>query len=97
MIDTNKIISSQRIQLNPILESILTHNTFSNAYIFYGPDGVEKKEAAINFISRLINKANTDINPFEQIRANNFPDFKLIEPTYLIKGKLFKIVHNLNG
>ena len=90
MNDSHKISSSKRIIVNPILESILKTNINTNAFIFYGPDGVGRKETAINFISEVINKSNSDIKAFEKIKENNFPDFKLIEPTYLIKGKILK-------
>mgnify|MGYP001184421924 CR=1 FL=1 len=75
---------------NKILESILQQNKTSNAYIFYGPDGVGRKSAAINFIAEIINKNNSNTKVFEKITTNNFPDFKLIEPTYLIKGQQIK-------
>ncbi len=70
------------------LEEIIKNNIISNAYIFDGPEGVGRKEAAIDFITRIIDKSNPNNSVIEQIKSNNFPDLKLIEPTYLIKGKL---------
>ena len=76
--------------IEPILSSILDKNTISNGYIFHGPDGIGRKKTALEFIASIINKSNSDIKALEKIKANNFPDFILIEPTYLIKGKLVK-------
>ena len=89
MIYPYKIIMSPN-NIHPILLSILNKNNISNAYIFHGPDGIGKKETALEFIAKIINKSNSEIKALEKIRANNFPDFILIEPTYLIKGKLIK-------
>ncbi len=75
---------------HPILDTILKKNVTSNAYIFYGPEGIGRKKAAIHFILNIINQSNTDIKVIDKVNLNNFPDFKLIEPTYLIKGKLIK-------
>jgi len=90
MINSHKVNSSQSVQSNLALKSILKNNVTSNAYIFYGPDGIGRKAAAINFITEIINKNNSTINAYEKINANNFPDFRLIEPSYLIKGKIIK-------
>ena len=90
MTDSHQLNSSQIFKSNLTLESILKNNVTSNAYIFYGPNGVGRKEAAINLITELINKNNFDFNVYKKIKANNFPDFRLIEPTYLIKGKMIK-------
>ena len=89
MIYPYKVIMSPN-NIHPILLSILNKNNISNAYIFHGPDGIGKKETALEFIAKIINKSNSEIKALEKIRANNFPDFILIEPTYLIKGKLIK-------
>ena len=73
---------------NENLESILKSKVFSNGYIFYGPEGIGKKQTAIQFIKEIFNQYSSDSNIEEKIADNNHPDFLLIEPTYFIKGKL---------
>ena len=70
------------------LDKIIIQKTIANAYIFHGPEGVGKKKAAINFISKIIKNNNSDLNLFENVSEINNPDFILVEPTYLIKGNL---------
>ena len=79
---------SQEINIKENLENIIKNNAFSNAYIFYGPDNVGKKESAFMFIAEIIKKINCDFQVYAQLKENNYPDFLLIEPTYLLKGKL---------
>ena len=45
---------------NNILKQVILKKNISNAYIFYGPEDVGKKEEAINFISQIINANNKD-------------------------------------
>ena len=85
----NKVNMSPN-NIHPILLSSLNSNNISNAYIFHGPDGTGRKKTALEFIAEIINQSNSEIKALNKINANNFPDFILIEPTYLIKGKLIK-------
>jgi len=73
---------------NKILEQAILKKNISNAYIFYGPEDVGKKDEAIMFISNIINKSNLDTQIIKKIRENNHPDYLFIEPTYLLKGNL---------
>ena len=75
-------------EVNENLENILKKKVFSNGYIFYGPEGIGKKQAAINFIKEIFNQYSSNSNIEEKIMDNNYPDFLLIEPTYLLKGNL---------
>tara|TARA_Y100001970_G_scaffold290060_1_gene422415 strand:+ start:5967 stop:6932 length:966 start_codon:yes stop_codon:yes gene_type:complete len=75
---------------NVTLENIIKSDAISNAYIFHGPEGIGRTETAFDFISAIIKKSNSNVEPIERIKANNFPDFFLIEPTYLMKGKLIR-------
>ena len=68
------------------LLKIIEDNTLSNAYIFYGPKNIGKKEYALKFISEFIKRNNSDIKAYEKIKQNNYPDYLIIEPTYLVKG-----------
>ncbi len=74
------------VNVNKTLNHIVEQNLLSNAYIFCGPEGVGKKDAALNFISKIIQKNNSDESSYQKIAENNHPDFLLIEPTYLEKG-----------
>ena len=70
------------------LEKIVEEKTISNAYIFYGPENIGKKETALQFIAEIIRTNNFDQEAYEKITDNNYPDFMRIEPTYLLKGNL---------
>ena len=75
-------------EINENLESIIKRKAFSNGYIFYGPEGIGKKQTAIQFIKKIFNQYSSNSNIEEKIKDNNHPDFLLIEPTYFLKGKL---------
>ena len=83
---THNLLINQELQEN--LESILKRKLFSNGYIFYGPEGIGKKQTAIQFIKEIFNQYSSNSNVEKKILANNHPDFLLIEPTYLFKGNL---------
>ena len=70
------------------LDKIAHENLVSNAYIFYGPEHVGKKETALKFIAEIIRKNNYDLDVFQKIKDNNYPDYLKIEPTYISKGNL---------
>ena len=75
-------------EVNNNLENILTRKIFANGYIFYGPEGIGKKQIAIKFIKEIFNQYSFKANTEEKIIDNNHPDFLLIEPTYFLKGNL---------
>ena len=75
-------------EVNKSLENILKRKVFSNGYIFYGPEGIGKKQTAIQFIEEIFNLYSSNSNIQEKLRNNNYPDFLLIEPTYFLKGNL---------
>ena len=75
-------------EVNENLESIIKRKAFSNGYIFYGPEGIGKKQTSIKFIKEIFNKYSSDSNIEKKIIDNNHPDFLLIEPTYFLKGNL---------
>ena len=75
-------------EVNENLESILKRKAFSNGYIFYGPEGIGKKQTSIKFIKEIFNKYSSNSNIEKKIIDNNHPDFLLIEPTYFLKGNL---------
>ena len=75
-------------EVNELLKNILKRKVFSNGYIFYGPEGIGKKQTAIQFIKEIFNEYSSNSNIEEKIIDNNHPDFLLIEPTYFLKGNL---------
>ena len=85
-IKTDNLLINKEVNEN--LESILKTKAFSNAYVFYGPEGIGKKQTALKFIKEIFKKYSSDLNIEEKIIANNYPDFLLIEPTYYLKGNL---------
>ena len=85
-IKTNNYLVNEEIQNN--LENIIKNKLFSNGYIFYGPDGIGKKQAALKFINDIFKNYSSSSDIDQKIKDNNHPDYLLIEPTYLVKGKL---------
>ena len=75
-------------EVNENLESILKRKAFSNGYIFYGAEGIGKKQTAMKFIMEIFNKYSSNSNIEKKILDKNHPDFLLIEPTYFFKGNL---------
>jgi len=70
------------------LDQIVQKNIISTAYIFYGPEHIGKKETALRFITEIIKNNNSDLDVYNKIKDNNYPDYLKIEPTYLSKGNL---------
>ena len=85
-IKTDNLLINKEVNEN--LESILKRKAFSNGYIFYGPEGIGKKQTSIVFIKEIFKKYSSNSNIEKKIIDNNHPDFLLIEPTYLLKGNL---------
>ena len=81
-----KISSHENI--NGALNKILDHKNFANAYIFSGPEKLGKKETALKFITAIMNLNNSNLITEKRLVENNHPDFLLVEPSYLINGKL---------
>ena len=75
-------------EVNENLENILKRKVFSNGYIFYGPEGIGKKQTALKFIKEIFDQYYPSPNIEEKIIDNNHPDFLLIEPTYFLKGNI---------
>ena len=70
------------------LDKVIQEDIISNAYIFYGPEHVGKKETALTFIAEIIRTENFDLDAYQKIKDNNYPDYLNIEPTYISKGNL---------
>ncbi len=79
-----KFVNEIKIKLDKIVQK----KGMSNAYIFYGPENIGKKEMALRFIAEIIKNNNSDLEAYAKIKENNYPDFLKIEPTYISKGNL---------
>ena len=67
-------------EVNTCLNGIIKNKSFANGYIFYGAEGVGKKQAALQFIKEIFKQSSPSENVEERITNNNHPDFLIIEP-----------------
>ena len=74
-------------EITQYLDNIIKNNSLANGYIFFGAEGIGKKETAINFISRILRQRSSIKNIDEKIRNNNHPDLLVIKPTFLNTSK----------
>ena len=77
-------------EVNKCLKSIIKKKSFANGYIFYGPEGVGKKQTALQFIKEILKEYSPSGNIEERITNNNHPDFLTIEPSSLLEDKRLK-------
>ena len=47
-------------EVNENLKNRLNKKALSNGYIFYGPEGIGKKQTAIKFIKEIFNKYSSN-------------------------------------
>ena len=78
-------------EVNAYLNYIIKNKSFANGYIFYGAEGVGKKQTALRFIKEIFKQSSPSENVEERITNNNHPDFLIIEPDYLLKTKSSEI------
>ena len=74
-------------EVNTFLKSIIKNKSFANSYIFYGSEGVGKKETALQFIKEIFKQSSTSENVEDRIANNNHPDFLIIDPDSLLAVK----------
>ena len=74
-------------EVNTRLDSIIKRKSFANGYIFYGAEGVGKKQTAFQFIKEIFKQSSPSENVEEKITNNNHPDFLMIEPDSLLATK----------
>jgi len=74
-------------EVNAYLNNITKNNSFANGYIFYGAQGVGKKQTALQFIKEIFKQSSPSENVEEKITNNNHPDFLIIEPESLLATK----------
>ncbi len=74
-------------EVNTCLNTIIKNKSFANGYIFYGAEGVGKKQTAIQFIKEIFKQSSPSENVEEKITNNNHPDFLIIKPDSLLATK----------
>jgi len=74
-------------EVNTCLNNIIKKKSFANGYIFYGAEGVGKKQTALQFINEIFKQSSPSENVEEKITNNNHPDFLIIEPDSLLATK----------
>ena len=84
----NKLFFNEKV--NTFLNSIITNQSFANGYIFYGANGVGKKNTALQFIREIFKQSSPIGNIEERIKNNNHPDLLIIEPSSFLEAKKAK-------
>ena len=79
-------------EVNISLDNIIKNKSFANGYIFYGAEGLGKKQTALRFITEIFKKFSPNEHIEERITNNNHPDFLIIEPDSLSANKGSKSV-----
>jgi len=74
-------------EVNTFLRNIIKNKSLANGYIFYGAEGLGKKQTALQFIKEIFKQSSLNENIEEIITNNNHPDFLIIEPDSLLATK----------
>jgi len=74
-------------EVNTFLKNIIKNKSLANGYIFFGAEGVGKKQTALQFIKEIFEQSSPSENIEEKITNNNHPDFLIIEPESLLAAK----------
>ncbi len=74
-------------EVNTFLKNIIKNKSLANGYIFYGAEGLGKKQTALQFIKEIFKQYSPSKNVEEIITNNNHPDFLIIEPDSLLAKK----------
>ncbi len=74
-------------EVNTFLKNIIKNKSLANGYIFYGAEGLGKKQTALQFIKEIFKQSSPSENVEERITNNNHPDFLIIEPDSLLAKK----------
>jgi len=74
-------------EVNTFLKNIIKNKSLANGYIFYGAEGLGKKQTALQFIKDIFKQSSPSENVEERITNNNHPDFLIIEPDSLLATK----------
>ena len=65
-------------EVDTFLKNIIKNKSLGNAYIFYGAEGLGKKQTALQFISEIFKQSSPSENVEQKITNNNHPDFLII-------------------
>ena len=71
-------------EVNTFLKNIIKNKSLANGYIFYGAEGLGKKQTAFQFIKEIFKQYSPGENVEERITNNNHPDFLMIEPNSIL-------------
>ncbi len=74
-------------EVNTFLKNTIKNKSLANGYIFYGAEGLGKKQTALQFIKEIFKQSSPSENVEEKITNNNHPDFLIIEPNSLTSTK----------
>ncbi len=74
-------------EVNTFLKNIIKNKSLANGYIFYGAEGLGKKQTALEFIKEIFKQSSQSEIVEERITNNNHPDFLIIEPNSLLSTK----------
>jgi len=74
-------------EVNTFLKNIIKNKSLANGYIFYGAEGLGKKQTALEFIKEIFKQSTQTENIEERITNYNHPDFLIIEPDSLLATK----------
>ena len=74
-------------EVNSFLKNVIKNQSLANGYIFYGAEGLGKKQTALQFIKEIFKQSSPRENFEERITNNNHPDFLIIEPDSLLATK----------
>ena len=72
----NNILLNEEV--NTYLNNIIKNKSFANGYVFYGAEGVGKKQTALKFIKEIFKQSSPIENIEEKITKNNHPDILII-------------------
>ena len=90
-IEENNLLFNEEV--NACLNRIIKKKSFANGYIFYGAEGVGKKQTALYFIKEIFKQFSPSENIDEKIKNNNHPDFLIIKPDSFFATKRSKGSH----
>ncbi len=74
-------------EVNTFLKNTIKNKSLANGYIFYGAEGLGKKQTALQFIKEIFKQYSPSENVEEKVTNNNHPDFLIIEPDSLMATK----------
>ena len=80
---TNKFFNEE---VDIHLKNIIKNKSFANGYIFFGAEGIGKKQAALKFIKEIFFQYSSNSNIESRITNKNHPDLLIIEPKSAILG-----------